>query len=119
MLTAHVYPTHLDAERAIAAIDAARNPDGTEEVTLPDGTRTRRLAKVWSRPIELEDGRFAVTWSARLAEFSGQEVEVDGELFTIPDGADAVELETVEIEEGVFVVRVVPASAPVDPTPAP
>lgn len=57
----HIYATRELAQNAIAAIDAARNPDGTEEVTLPDGTRERRAAKAWAFPIELEDGRWAVT----------------------------------------------------------
>lgn len=56
----YIYLTRDEAELAIAAIDAARHPDGTEEVTLPDGTRERRTAKTWTFPVELEDGRWAV-----------------------------------------------------------
>lgn len=61
MLKVYVYASRAVAERAIAAIDAARHPDGIEELTLPDGTRERRPAKTWAHPIELGDGRFAVT----------------------------------------------------------
>lgn len=56
-----IYATQGLAQAAIDAIDAARNPSGTEEVTLPSGAIETRPAKTWAHPIELEDARFAVT----------------------------------------------------------
>lgn len=106
MLRAHVYATRADAEHAIAAIDAARNPDGTEELTLPDGTRERRPAKTWAIPIELEDGRFAVAYkSARLAALADREVTVRGERVRVPRERDVVDLETEEQPDGRVIVR--------------
>lgn len=57
----HIYATRELAQGAIDTIDAARNPDGTEDVTLSNGSIETRPAKTWAHPIELEDGRFAVT----------------------------------------------------------
>lgn len=106
MLKAHVYASRAFAERAIAAIDAARHPDGTEELTLPDGTRERRPAKTWAHPIELEDGRFAVPVSLRqLAAIEGREVTVRGERLHVPSAQDVVEIEAEEQPDGRVVLR--------------
>lgn len=106
MLRAHVYATRAGAERAVAVIDTARSPDGTEEVTLPDGTRERRPAKTWALPIELDDGRCAVPWKGeRLTALSGREVTVRGERVRVPRADDVVELETEEQPDGRVVVR--------------
>lgn len=56
-----IYATRDLAQAAIDAIDAARNPLGTEEATLPSGAIETRPAKTWAHPLELQDGRFAVT----------------------------------------------------------
>ena len=131
MLRAHIYAARAAAERAIAASDAARHPDGTEvvtvlpglrslrdpdvrarcvEITLPDGTkrlgyRERRPAKTWSHPIELEDGRCAVPWKERLSAIEGREVTVDGRRVRIPREDEATQIEPVELEKGKVVWR--------------
>lgn len=108
MLRARIYATREDAERAISAIDAARHPDGMEEVRLPDGTTERRPAKTWALPIELEDGRFAVPWKERLSAIEGREVTVRGERVRVPRAQDVVDLKTEEQPDGRVVVRGAP-----------
>ena len=132
MLKAHVYASEALARRAIAAIDAARHPDGTEEVTvlpgaralrdpavrarcveitLPDGTkrlgyRETRAAKTWAEPIELEDGRCAVPWREdRLAAIEGREVTVRGERLRVPRVQDMSEIEIATDDAGDPVTR--------------
>ena len=111
MLRAHIYAVRAVAERAIAAIDAARHPDGTEELTLPDGTRERRPAKTWALPIALEDGRFAVPYEAqRLGPLADREMTVGGQRVRVRRADEAVDIETEEIPDGRFVVREKPAA---------
>lgn len=111
MLRAHVYASRAAAERAIAAIDAARHPDGTEVVTLPDGTRERRPAKTWALPVELEDGRFAVPYEAqRLGPLADREVTVGGRRTRVPRAEEAVDLDTEELPDGRVVAREKPAA---------
>ena len=132
MLKAHIYASEALARRAIAAIDAVRHPDGTEqitvlpgvrdlrdpevrarcvEITLPDGTvrlgyRERRPAKTWAEPIELEDGRCAVPWREdRLASIEGREVTVDGQRVRVPLAQDVSEIEIAADERGEPIVR--------------
>lgn len=106
MLRAHVYAARAAAERAIAAIDAARHPDGTEELTLPDGTRERRPAKTWAHPVELDDGRWAVAYEERrLAAIAGREVTVQGERLRVPTAQGVSEIEIVTDENGDPVMR--------------
>ena len=132
-MKAHIYATEAEARRAIAAIDAARHPDGTEsvticpsartlardpelrarcvEITLPDGTkrlgyRETRAAKTWAHPIELEDGRFAVPYDPRrLAGLSDREVTVRGERVRVPRAQDVSEIEVATDEKGDPVTR--------------
>jgi hypothetical protein len=107
LMKSHIYAARKAAERAIAAIDAARNPDGTEEVTLPDGTREIRPAKTWAFPLELEDGRWAVTWEdRRLGPIAEREVTVgNGQRVRVPRAEDVEELEIEEQPDGRVIVR--------------
>lgn len=114
MLRAHIYADRAAAERAIAAINAARHPDGTEVVTLPDGTRERRPAKTWAHPVELDDGWWAVAYEERrLAAIEGREVTVRGERLRVPtaQGVSEIEIATddagdpVTREDGTLVLR--------------
>lgn len=132
-MKAAIFATRQIAERALEAIDAARHPDGTEEViVVPSardhradpalrercewidtpaagrvfGYRERRPAKRWADPIDLEDGRCAVPWREdRLAAIEGREVTVRGERVRAPRAQDVVELETEEQPDGHVVVR--------------
>lgn len=136
MLKAHLYATEALARRAIAAIDTARHPDGTEqvticpsaralardpelrarcvEITLPDGTtrlgyRERRPAKTWAEPLEMQNGDWGVPYEARrLAAFADVEVVVDGVTVRIPRENGSTTLKPVELPNGSTVWRSVP-----------
>ena len=132
MIKAAIYADRAAAEKTIAAIDAARHPDGTElvtvlpglrslrdpavrarcaEITLPDGTtrlgyRERRPAKRWADPIDLDDGRCAVPWREdRLEAIEGREVTVRGERLRVPRAQDVSEIEIATDSDGEPIVR--------------
>lgn len=106
MLKAYVLRTRVLADRVVAAIDNARNPDGTEEVRLPNGSRERRPATTWAIPTELDDGQFFVPYEERrLGSIAGREVTVRGERIRVPTLADVVDVEIVEQPDGSIVKR--------------
>lgn len=109
-MRAHTYATEAEARRAIAAIDAARCPDGTEErvryVRGREVSRERVPAKPWAEPIELDDGRFAVPVSPRkLTTIEGREVTVRGERVRVPRAQDVSEIEVATDDNGDPVTR--------------
>jgi hypothetical protein len=133
VIRAAIYADRAAAEKAVAAIDAARHPDGTEEVivvpsarahhadpTLRErcewidtpaagrvfGYRERRGAKTWAEPIDLDDGRCAVPWREdRLAALEGREVTVRGERVRVPRAQDVSEIEIATDDDGEPIVR--------------
>lgn len=133
MIKAAIYADRSSAQKAISAIDAARHPDGTEDVivvpsardhradpTLRErcewidtpavgrvfGYRERRPAKRWADPIDLDDGRYAVPWREdRLASIAGREVTVRGELLRVPSAQDVREVEIATDAEGEPIMR--------------
>ncbi len=132
-MKAAIFATRQAAQRAIDAIDAARHPDGTEElIVVPSardhradptlrercewidtpaagrvfGYRERRAAKRWADPIDLEDGRCAVPWREdRLAAIAGREVTVRGERLRVPRAQDVSEIEIATDDGGEPIVR--------------
>lgn len=67
-----IYSSAEEAAAAIALVDAARHPDGTEPVRVA-GEVVTRPAKTWAVPVELLDGRYAVTWHEALGPESSAE----------------------------------------------
>ena len=109
-MKAIVCATRDDADRVVAAIDAARCPDGTEEavryVRGREVARERRPAKRWAEPVELEDGRVAVPWKdERLDAIAGREVTVRGERLRVPRVQDMSEIEIATDDAGDPVTR--------------
>lgn len=76
----------VDIARAtIRAIDAARHPDGTEEVRLPNGSLERRAAKRWSLALGLADGTYLVPYKkAHIEPIAGRVVDVGSVPVRIP-----------------------------------
>lgn len=109
-MRAFIYPTRAGAERAIDALTEAHAPGGVETVRVVSRGRVfseeQRPAKPWAEPVELEDGRFAVTVSPRkLAAIAGREVTVGGERVRVPHGQDVSEIEIATDEKGDPLVR--------------
>lgn len=109
MNRALVYPTRAAAERAIDALTEAHAPGGVETVRVVSRgvvvSEEQRPAKRWAEPVELDDGRFAVTVSPRkIAMIAGREVTVRGERVRVPRAQDVSEIE-IATDDGEPIVR--------------
>lgn len=85
-----VFLTEAEARKAIAAIDAARAPSGTERLRGPDGVEYDAPVKPWAVPVRLRDGTFGVPFKPRLRPIEGRVVDVRGEAVAVIRESDCV-----------------------------